>query len=375
MKTKIVALLVALVFVLTGCGSVQAEYWAKMKEASTWETTEVAQTGEMVIDLFGEAIEVAFSTTGVVNQSTLSAHLVLDMAMTMPESFMVGVEELANPLAFQMEMYMDQGNVYLNKGYFEQMFALMGEEVPEVFTALDATYIGIAESNEMMDMMMQMMGGQFEADAIYTAYEAFAALIGLDIEVVKVDDTYSINLDKAQMVNLIKTLLTSVDLEEMMALAYNMVGTMEEGTFEAELVEVDETADVVEIVEGLQLVEALETEDEMAALLGGMTTEEMLEVIDTWAELLDANFTWDTTFGEGQQVDHMYFYLGMVEEMAMMFGSNMSITMTLDQTTTQVETVEMTLPEGCVELTEEELYAALGEVVEELEAVEEVPEA
>lgn len=53
MKTKIVALLVALVFVLTGCGSVQAEYWAKMKEASTWETTEVAQTGEMVIDLFG----------------------------------------------------------------------------------------------------------------------------------------------------------------------------------------------------------------------------------------------------------------------------------------------------------------------------------
>lgn len=201
-------ILLIAVFAFTGCNTVQTEYWTKMKEASNWGATDIEQVGNTIITVMGEEIKVDFKTTGYMNQKTLSGHLNMQMDMKMPEA--LAAELPQNPIKVTMDMYIVDGKVYFHKSYFQQIFTLSGMELPENLKNMDAEYIGIKESNELVAGMMQLMSEDLEPEKVYKLYEEVQAIIGVDIPVTKEGNTYTISLNKEQIVEITKKLVDSV---------------------------------------------------------------------------------------------------------------------------------------------------------------------
>lgn len=342
MKYKMVALLVALLFVFTGCSGTQAEYWNKMKQSYKWEGVEMKQTGQVVVQVGPEQMKADIKTTARMNQKEMSGHFNIEMKMEMPASLMVPGEEgtpvttnvvKPQPIVVNMEIYMDKGKVYISKSYFEQAFKLTGQPVPEALKKLDAKYIGLKESNELVEVMFGMLEGQVNMDEYIKAYEELGKLLGINIPVVKEGNTYKVTLGKKEIVTLIKSIMN------------NGVANIEKFNELAEL----------------QL-----TKEDIALLKENYATQKaMIEnQIDQLAMMVDGNISVATTFEKDKQIDKIRMKLGPAPEMAPFLvntpEANMNMEMKFDQTSTKVAPKAIKIPGKVVELSEEELSVLMG---------------
>lgn len=197
----------------TGCTGVQKELMKAMSETSNWEATEVTQKGSIVVTAFGEEMQMNIESEGYTNAKDLSG--MVKMKMSDPTG------QMALP---EMEMYMDEGKTYINKGYFEQAYTLSGLTVPKKLQAIEADYIGMADVNQIMGNMMNIMSVSEMNAKTYELYEKLGKEMGIDLEVKKEGNTYTINVDGKVLGEISADLMDSKKIESYLGIIKDTLG-------------------------------------------------------------------------------------------------------------------------------------------------------
>lgn len=204
---SLVSLVLTLAFVLTGCTTQQTELWQKMQASSDWEMTKVSATGAVNMTVEKETVAVNFSVDGLVNNTTLDAQLKMSLS---DNTGMINIKDI--------EIYMIDGKVYMSKSYIEQIITMVGEPVPTKIAELDAEYIYFTDlyTSDMMGVYTQqmamyekMMADPAAIKAFYATYEEIVKQMGIDVEVTKVNETYTIDLDQKEVFDMVKKALVT----------------------------------------------------------------------------------------------------------------------------------------------------------------------
>lgn len=319
MKKLGLMVLVVMLIALTGCNTTQLSYWHKSQEANKWEAVEIQQAGELKLHISGEEIVVNYTAKGYAETKQLNAHL----EMT------IEVQGDKQPIAF--EMYMKDGEVYINRGYFEQLYRVFGQKIPAVFEQIDAQYIGIAESSEQVAAILKELGllGEdnqvVETNKMAELYEEIATLIGLDIEIVKEGDTYTIELDGAELAKHTKNILdtTMKNLYEISTLAETL------------------TSELPYTTEDVAMLQAAYEE----------SRSEIHDTIDTMQQLIQPTLLIQSTFKEASQEDKIV----LTAQMEPMFNLYVAI----EQKTSKTDLREVVLPESRILISQEDLMNVL----------------
>lgn len=168
----------------TACSGVQKELLDAMNKTSSWEAIEITQTGSVTVEAMGEKMTMNMDSAGYTNSKDLTGYV------TTKISDPTGMMQLP-----EMKMYIDGGKTYINKEYFEQTYTLSGMPIPKKLQAIDAEYIGIADMNNIMGDLANMMPTADMNAKTYEFYEKISKEMDLDFPVEKDGNSYLIELD------------------------------------------------------------------------------------------------------------------------------------------------------------------------------------
>lgn len=311
-KRLLPILLLVLAMVFTGCTSTQLEFWAKSQETQNWSGAETKGTMNMSMTMQGEKIDFVVDMDGFTNTADVSGYMNMSIKANMPSDLAPSFE------IKDIKMYIKDGKIAISKNYFTEIFKVMGQEVPSEFANLDADYIMLTYTDEQTEMILNLMKNPEGIKEIYKLYEEVAKDMGFDVEVTKKDNTYSIDLDQTEILEVLKkVIVTTTDNLEVINEKFPM-GLTQEDIKMAQ-------ADMAEVKPQL---------DQMFAMASAMFT---------------GSFKMDTTFEDDKVNQKIAF---TVDDPTL---TQMSLSMNADMTSTKIDAKEVTMPEKVLEISPEEL--------------------
>lgn len=173
---------------MAGCSQATLNYSTELAKTAKWKATTTNIEGTVNIDALGVKEEIKITATGykIDNQSYV------DMKFT-NSSGKFNIPEL--------KAYSDGTTSYINKSFYEGIYALNGETVPAGLASIKEEYIGIDSASSGMDMN-QIKALTSQPDAIIELGKLVFGNSDLDIPFVQNGREYTINLDANQTVDL-----------------------------------------------------------------------------------------------------------------------------------------------------------------------------
>ncbi len=256
-KSSVVLAGCLLIGSLTGCTDAQNNYYNELKQASLWEQAQFTQAIDANIEVPGVQMLLTVQSTGEMNQKTsdgvvdgnVTVTLVLDDALEGDNSVQAEAGSVtpeateANPLvetiSIDMGACIEDQQMYLSKDYYKQILQQMGMTAMPAIDSVEADYIGIegmtdlqgvirgdltytgdeeaVQINVLQEWLNSYMNEEVDGEQLFAFYKTIAQTAGLDIPVVQEGNTYTVDLDEVQLVEvLLDTCDTSVaNMEEL----------------------------------------------------------------------------------------------------------------------------------------------------------------
>ncbi|OON96324.1 MAG: hypothetical protein ATN36_05825 [Epulopiscium sp. Nele67-Bin005] len=189
------------ILTFTGCSNEEIEFWNKLEETAKWEAVQVDQLGTIKLNLLGDELNLNFSSKSYMLQNELQG--VTDITMQLSTSIYGEETEILEPI--DLKIYLIDGQYYMSKSYFEQAFLFYGYELNSNFHNIEADYILMQyDENTQFEMsqMLEILLTETYVEEFYDFYEIFFKDLNLEGSLTKLDNTYSLELDTDQTVNL-----------------------------------------------------------------------------------------------------------------------------------------------------------------------------
>lgn len=170
---------------LTGCSKTTTNYMEEVTNAAKWENASNDTNGSINIEGQGINYSLSFTSTGYKSNDLSYAEVKFN-----DPSGMFNLPEI--------KAYSDGSTAYLNKSYYEGIFTMSGQPVPEGLKNINAEYIAIdtGVNSEYVNAMIK------EPDSIVKLSETVFGNTDLDLPYVQNGREYTMNLDSDQAVDL-----------------------------------------------------------------------------------------------------------------------------------------------------------------------------
>ena len=174
---------------MAGCSQTTLNYSKELSNTAKWEATTTEFTGAFNVDAKGVKEEVTFTATGY----SAKDQAYVDMTFN-NTSGKIKIPEIKE--------YVDGTTIYINKSYFEGIYAMTGQAVPEGLSKIKDEYIAIDSSTTGVDVKkLQALATQ--PDAMEQVGKlVFGANNDLDLPFTQNGREYTINLDADKTVDL-----------------------------------------------------------------------------------------------------------------------------------------------------------------------------
>jgi conserved hypothetical protein TIGR01655 len=175
---------------MVGCSQTTLNYSKELSKTAKWEATTSEATGTVSVDGQGIKEEVTFTATGYEanNQSYL------DMKFN-NTSGIIKIPEL--------KAYSDGTTSYINKSFFEGIYALSGQTEPTGLANITEEYISIDDATDTELYVKQIEALATQSDALVQIGKlVFGENSNIDLPFVQNGREYTINLNTNQTVDL-----------------------------------------------------------------------------------------------------------------------------------------------------------------------------
>lgn len=115
---------------LTGCSEATTNYTKELAKTTEWKATSAETNGTVAFDLQGQKINISFTGTGYKSGDKVYSEVKFN-----DPSGLINIPDI--------KVYVDNGVSYINKSYFEGIYTMSGQKVPEKLAKLNAEYISI----------------------------------------------------------------------------------------------------------------------------------------------------------------------------------------------------------------------------------------
>lgn len=174
---------------MAGCSQTTLNYSKELANTSKWEAVTSSIEGKVNVDVQGVKEEVTF--TGTSYKANDKAYVDMKFNNT---SGKIKIPEIKE--------YIDGNTIYINKSYFEAIYGMSGQPIPEGLAKIKEEYIAIDSSVTGMDLTkMQKLATQPDA-MIQIGKLVFGDNTDLDLPFVQNGREYTINLDADKTVDL-----------------------------------------------------------------------------------------------------------------------------------------------------------------------------
>jgi len=189
-KTLAIIMAAALtVGTMAGCSQTTLNYSKELSNTAKWETMTSNIDGKVNVDLKGVKEEVTFTATGYKDKDLTYVDVKFNNTsgkFKIPE----------------IKEYLDGTTVYINKGYFEGIYTMTGQPIPEGLAKIKEEYIAIDSSATGIDVN-QLKALTTQPDAMVQVGKlVFGENNNLDLPFVQNGREYTINLDTDKTVDL-----------------------------------------------------------------------------------------------------------------------------------------------------------------------------
>ena len=190
MKKTLALIMIAALTVgtMAGCSQATLNYSKELSNTAKWEATTSDFTGTVNIDASGVKEDITFTATGYKSND----QSYVDMKFNDPTG-KFNIPEI--------KAYSDGTTSYINKSFYEGIFALTGQTVPIGFSNIKEEYIGIDSSSSGMDVN-QIKALTTNPDAILELGKIVFGDSDIDVPFAQNGREYTINLDTNQTVDL-----------------------------------------------------------------------------------------------------------------------------------------------------------------------------
>lgn len=186
---------------MAGCSQATLNYSKELSNTAKWEATTSNIEGKVNVEATGIKEEITFTATGY----TANNQSYVDMKFNDP-SGKFNIPEI--------KAYSDGTTSYINKSYYEGIFALTGQTVPAGFANIKEEYIGIDTASMGIDVN-QIKALTTKPDAMVQLGKMVFGDSDIDLPFVQNGREYTINLDSNQTVDLsakaIKAAISNLD--------------------------------------------------------------------------------------------------------------------------------------------------------------------
>ena len=174
---------------MAGCSQATLNYSKELSNTAKWEATTSNIEGTVNVDAQGIKEEVTFTATGYTSKD--KAYVDMKFNNT---SGKIKIPEIKE--------YVDGTTIYINKSYFEGIYTLIGQPVPEGLSKIKEEYIAIDSSATGMDLN-QIKALTTQPDAMVQVGKlVFGDNNDLDLPYIQNGREYTINLDADETVDL-----------------------------------------------------------------------------------------------------------------------------------------------------------------------------
>lgn len=170
---------------LTGCSKTTNNYMDELAKKSEWKNVSSEVSGKFSIQSQDITKNISFTSTGYVSNNKGYANVKLT-----DESGVYNIPEI--------NAYTDGATTYINKSYYEGIYTMMGQDVPEELKNINAEYIAI--DSGMDPEKLQAMATNTESMVEFT--KLIFGDSDIDLPYVQNGNEYTINLDSDQAVDL-----------------------------------------------------------------------------------------------------------------------------------------------------------------------------
>ena len=185
-KTLAIVMTAAMSFsTLTGCSQATTNYIQELSKTSKWESTSCEANGSVNVEAQGLNKNISFTSTGYSSGDKSYSEIKFN-----DPSGMFNIPEI--------KAYTDGSTAYLNKSYYEGIYTMMGEAVPEGLKNVSAEYIGIDTGMNAAELKTVMT----EPDAIVKLSKTIFGDADMDLPYVQNGREYTVSLDSDQAVDL-----------------------------------------------------------------------------------------------------------------------------------------------------------------------------
>lgn len=172
---------------MAGCSQAILNYSTELSKMSKWEATTSSIEGTVNVDSLALKEEIKISATGY----TAGNQSYVDMKFTDP-SGKFNIPEL--------KAYSDGTTSYINKSFYEGIYALTEGTVPAGLTSMREEYIGIDSASSGMDVN-QIKALTSKPDSMIELGKLVFGNSDVDLPIVQNGRQYTINLDSNQTVD------------------------------------------------------------------------------------------------------------------------------------------------------------------------------
>ena len=173
---------------MAGCSQATLNYSTELAKTAKWEATTSSIEGTVNVDGLGVKEEIKMTATGY----TANNESYVDMKFTDP-SGKFNIPEL--------KAYSDGTTSYINKSFYEGIYALSGQTAPTGLASIKEEYIGIDSTSSGMDVN-QIKALTSKPDAMIELGKLVFGNSDVDLPFVQNGREYTINLDANQTVDL-----------------------------------------------------------------------------------------------------------------------------------------------------------------------------
>lgn len=174
---------------MVGCSQTTLNYSKELANTAKWETMTSNIEGKVNVDVQGAKEEVTFTATSY----KVDDKAYIDMKFNNP-SGKINIPEIKE--------YVDGNTIYINKSYFEGIYGMTGQPIPEGLAKIKEEYIEIDSSVVGMNLdQIKTLASQPEA-MIQLGKLVFGENTNLDLPFVQNGREYTINLDADKTVDL-----------------------------------------------------------------------------------------------------------------------------------------------------------------------------
>jgi hypothetical protein len=188
-KTLAIIMATALtVATMSGCSQTTLNYAKELSNTGKWEATTSNMDGTIDVQVTGVNQQINISTTGYKTKNVSY----VDMKLTDPS------DKIKLP---EIKTYFDGTTSYISKSYFEGIYALTGQAVPEGLANIKEEFIGVDLASSGMDVnrLTELSQPDGTTELIKLI---FGENTDLDLPFVQNGREYSLNLDSDKTVEL-----------------------------------------------------------------------------------------------------------------------------------------------------------------------------